>query len=513
MEKLNYEIVGVEVQPFTYRHPLIVVNEDGEVQISYSQKRDDAIHIKRITFLSMVGRDANGHIKLYKPIEHVNRFLMAHHIDDGREESSQYSKALIHFFSFLTALQEKWDAENDGDLFDEVLGLQRPSWNYMAPRKAHRITYQYRAALKYSVINESDKNLRLARTTASAYMNAVVKFYSYHIRQGHKFNNPPFEHETYTIHFEAPLNSMKSYMTKAVQTTDLRLNFPKSKRNEGGVIPEARRDLAPLTNKQWLEVENIILNTRKVLKNVNGQKKLTRLAEEYCLLFLVIRYSGLRKEEAASLHCGQVVKPNLEQPIMRLGIGCEYGSLTKSKSGTNKSRKTIIPCSTMQMLYEYSCSQRYLKRLEKFRALCQNKRESGDVAFFESIDGVDENKDYLFISNSGIPFFLKLNELNNRWNEVRSTVEEVLGQKINGTIHNLRSTFAVAIFRALLRKVSSDIALAIVSDLLGHEDIKTTMLYLKIAENAPTGDEIYEDVLDFVGVFDELEALDDKLYP
>ena len=194
MEKLNYEIVGVEVQPFTYRHPLIVVNEDGEVQISYSQKRDDAIHIKRITFLSMVGRDANGHIKLYKPIEHVNRFLMAHHIDDGREESSQYSKALIHFFSFLTALQEKWDAENDGDLFDEVLGLQRPSWNYMAPRKAHRITYQYRAALKYSVINESDKNLRLARTTASAYMNAVVKFYSYHIRQGHKFNNPPFVH-------------------------------------------------------------------------------------------------------------------------------------------------------------------------------------------------------------------------------------------------------------------------------------------------------------------------------
>jgi len=302
-------------------------------------------------------------------------------------------------------------------------------------------------------------------------------------------------------------------MTKAVQTTDLRLNFPKSKRNEGGVIPEARRDLAPLTNKQWLEVENIILNTRKVLKNVNGQKKLTRLAEEYCLLFLVIRYSGLRKEEAASLHCGQVVKPNLEQPIMRLGIGCEYGSLTKSKSGTNKSRKTIIPCSTMQMLYEYSCSQRYLKRLEKFRALCQNKRESGDVAFFESIDGVDENKDYLFISNSGIPFFLKLNELNNRWNEVRSTVEEVLGQKVNGSIHNLRSTFAVAIFRALLRKVSSDIALAIVSDLLGHEDIKTTMLYLKIAENAPTGDEIYEDVLDFVGVFDELEALDDKLYP
>ena len=54
--------------------------------------------------------------------------------------------------------------------------------------------------------------------------------------------------------------------------------------------------------------------------------------------------------------------------------------------------------------------------------------------------------------------------------------------------------------------MDSDRALAHVSDLLGHEDIKTTFLYLKIAEDHPTGDEIYEDMLDWAGVFDGFET-------
>ena len=407
----RYEIVSQKVKPFTYRKAVVGVDENGVLQASFSIKSDDSVYIKSITFLNIVGRDEKENIVSYEPLDYVNRFLMALHIDEDKEESSQYSKGLIHFLSFLIAMQEKWDTEYDEDIFDELADMPRPRWDYMAPRKAQRITYQYRKALKDSVLKEPDTNLRLARTTATAYMNAVVKFYNYHLRQGMIFNNPPFEHEVININFEAAGNSMKAYMTKAVHTTDLRLNFPKSKRNEGGVLPEARRDLRPLTNKQWSEAENILLNTRRVLKNVKGQKKLVRFAEEYCLLFLIARYAGLRKEEAASLHCGQVVKPDLKKPMMRLGVGDEYGSLTKTKDGTNKSRKTIIPRATMQLMYEYKRSTRYQKRLAKFRALCKAKRESGEDAFFNSVDGVDENKEYLFISNSGIPFFLKLNEL------------------------------------------------------------------------------------------------------
>jgi hypothetical protein len=50
-----------------------------------------------------------------------------------------------------------------------------------------------------------------------------------------------------------------------------------------------------------------------------------------------------------------------------------------------------------------------------------------------------------------------------------------------------------------------------VSDLLGHEDEKTTLLYLKIAQDEPTGDEIYEDILEFIGVFDDISTSENPL--
>lgn len=260
-------------------------------------------------------------------------------------------------------------------------------------------------------------------------------------------------------------------------------------------------------------MENIFLNTNRIIKNVNGQRQVVKLAEEYCLFFLVSRFTGLRKEEVSSLHLGQIVKPDLNKPLLRLGVGDEYGSFTKTKDGGNKSRRTIIPTQVMQMLYDYTRSPRFKKRQEKFQVLCKSKRAAGQMAFFESIDGVDENKNYVFVSSRGVPFFLKLNELNNRWHEIRYTASEALGYEIKAVIHNLRSTFAVAIFRMLLKTKDKDTALAIVSELLGHGDLSTTLHYLQIALDEPTGDEIYEDVLDFLGVFDDLNDLEDQVLP
>ncbi|EGI72762.1 hypothetical protein PH505_be00370 [Pseudoalteromonas distincta] len=37
------------------------------------------------------------------------------------------------------------------------------------------------------------------------------------------------------------------------------------------------------------------------------------------------------------------------------------------------------------------------------------------------------------------------------------------------------------------------------------------MLYLKIAQDEPTGDEIYEDVLDYLGVLDGIEDREEAL--
>lgn len=505
MPKISYEVSSTQVKPFTYRTPIVSIDEHGELQVYYS--KTDPVHIKQITFLNLIGRDEKGNIVSKKPITEVNNFLMARHIDDDREESNQHSKALIHFFSFLILLQEKWDEEYDEDLFDKLVDLPRPTWDFMAFRKSQRITYQYRSALKYSVIDEPDSSLRLARSTATAYMNNVLGFYKFYLRQGKVFNNPPFDHEVVNIHFESSGQSMRAYMTKLIHTTDLRLNFPKSSRNKGAAGEPARRDLSPISDNSWAEIKKILIDTRRVIKNVKGESKWVSLALEYCLFFLIGRYTGLRKEEVATLHSEQIIIPPKSKSILWLGVGAEYGSATKDADGDNKSRKTIIPSTIMRLLYEYQRSDRYKKRLTKFKTLCAKKRTAGEQAFFDSVDGVDENKKYLFLSGSGVPFFLKLEELNNRWSEVRNTVRIILGNDMKESIHNLRPTFAVNLFRTLLKTQSPDEALARVSSCLGHEDLATTIKYLKIAEDAPTGDEIYEDLLEYCGVFDELDNL------
>lgn len=500
---VSYKIKTTEIKPYEYRTPLISVDEHGELSAQHSNQ--SPTYIKRITLLNLVGRDESGAVISYEPMDDVNRFLLAHHIDDDKQESDQYSKGLVHFFSFLIELQKIWDYEFDEDLYDEFVDLPRPTWNSFPVRKNQKVTYQYRAALKDAVLNETDPKLRLARTTATAYMNAVVKFYSFHLRNGYQFNNPPFEHEVVTVHYQASGTSMKAYMSKDVHTTDLRLNFGKSKRNEGGALPSSRRDLKPLANSEWKTIEDILITSQKIIKNIGGELKTAKLPIEYCLFFLISRYTGLRKEEVASLHKGQVVKPDKNKFGMRLGVGGHYGSLTKTRGGGNKSRRTIIPTRIMQLLYEYTLSDRYKKRLTAFKYMCQTKKAEGEVALFEGEDAIDENKEYLFISTTGKPFFTKLSEINTRWNEIRATVKMTTGKQIDGVVHNLRATFAVSLFRVLLKRTTPDIALAQVSECLGHEEEATTLMYLKIAQGEPTGDEIYEDVLEYLGVFEDLE--------
>ena len=104
-----------------------------------------------------------------------------------------------------------------------------------------------------------------------------------------------------------------------------------------------------------------------------------------------------------------------------------------------------------------------------------------------------------------MPLFTRPNDFTGRWIEVRNTINYTLEleHKTAASVHNLRSTFAVDIFRRLLGNgMKPDTSLDYVTSLLGHEDRKTTMEYLKIAQRAPTGDEIYEDVLVYLGVLD-----------
>ncbi|MEZ8103429.1 tyrosine-type recombinase/integrase [Vibrio bivalvicida] len=527
MTGIIYDIKTKTIKHFTYRKPSVFIDENGEPQYDYSLNKDNHTHIKKVIFLSLVGYEkvkkldendkpikdeqgnpmfVKGSLVSYEPMDYVNEFILAKHVVDDKEDAQQASKALANFFRFVLDAQTKWDDKYDNEDFDPLIDPPRPAWDSFSPRKNLRVTTMYRNAVQKTTLDGTG----LAKTTAMSYVRSMIDFYKYHLRQGMRFNHPPFEFETCLIDIENSGTSMNAYKRKEVQTTDLRLSFAKSKKNDGGKLPNARRELKPLNKSEWKEIKNILVQTRRVLKNVKGEEKLVSLPEEYCLLFRLLRYTGLRKEEGASLHLGQVICPDVKDVMLRLGVGDQYGSLTKDPTGSysNKSRRTIIPSSLMLELYEYSHSKRYQKRFEKFRKRCLTEREVGNDAYFDGVDGVDESKQYLFISNSGVPFFKKLEEINTRWNEVRKTAGVNLVNDIDAVVHNLRATFAVSIFRALLKKMNADDALARVSALLGHEDLSTTLLYLNIAQEHPTGDEIWEDVLDYLCVFDEENELD-----
>ncbi|HAS3630045.1 site-specific integrase [Vibrio cholerae] len=522
MTGIIYDIKTKTIKHFTYRKPSVFINENVEPQYKYSRNEENHTHIKKLIFLNLVGYEllkqldesgkpmkdeygnpifVKGKLLSYEPLDCVNEFILSKHIIDGKEEAQQESKALTHYFRFILDAQAKWDSKYDNEDYDPLIDPPRPAWNKFDVRKNFRVTTMYRDAVKRTTLDGTG----LAKTTATSYVRLMVEFYKYHLKKGIRFNNPPFEFETFLIDIENSGTNMKSHKRREVQTTDLRLSFAKSKKNDGGKLPNARRDLKPLTNSEWKEIKNILTNTKRVIKNVKREERFVSLPVEYCLLFRIFRYTGLRKEEGSSLHLGQIVRPDMNNSVLRLGVGNQYGSLTKDRKGgyNNKSRHTIIPSSLMLELYEYTHSGRYKNRLAKFKMRCAIERESGNDAYFDSTDGVDENKQYLFISNSGVPFFKKLEEINTRWNEIRQTASMNLPNDIDAVVHNLRSTFAVSIFRTLLKKMNSDVALVRLSALLGHEDLSTTLLYLQIAQEQPTGDEIWEDVLDYLGVFDE----------
>lgn len=528
MTDILYDIKTKTLKHFTYRTPLVSVDENGELQCEYSRNKDNHTHIKKVIFLNLVGYEKltlvddcgkevldehgntifiKGRLISYEPLKHVNEYILTRHIVDGKEEAQQTSKALAHYFRFILDAQDKWDKKYDHEDYDPMIDPPRPAWDEFGIRKNQRATMMYRDAIEKAAIN----GIGLAKTTAMSYVRSIVAFYTHLIRQGIKFKNPPFDYQTILVSVENDGTYMQSKRTIAVQTTDMRLNFPKSMKNDGGKLPSARRDLKPLTNSEWKEIKKILIGSKQVIKNVNRKEKLVKLPEEYCLLFRLLRYTGLRKEEGSSLHLGQIVLPDMNKKVLRFGVGDLYGSLTKDPTGScnNKSRRTIIPVPLMLELYDYSHSSRYKKRLEKFKERCRLLRESGEDAYFNGADGVDENKQYLFISNSGIPFFKKLEEINTRWNEIKKTASMNLPSNVDAVVHNLRSTFAVSTFRALLKKMDADEALKRVSALLGHEDLSTTLLYLKIAQDQPTGDEIWEDVLDYLGVFDEDDDSED----
>lgn len=518
----SYQIEISSIPNFVYEKPLVSVNENDECHITY-RLNGNKIPIKKLPLLYIAGYDEKDNLISYQPLDMVNEFLLSKAIDDGVLELGTDAQGIAHYFSFVLDKQAEWDAEYDEGNFDPIYDDPRPEWNVFPRNKQKRLTYQYRDGIKQLAI----KGI-LAKTTVRQYMSSVVSFYKHCLRQGISFNHPPFQFEIVNIQLEASAASMKAYQSKQVHTTDMRIKFSKSSRSGGTALTNLRRDLKPFTNNEWNILQKILMRSRRVVRH-GDNNKLHSLPIEFCLHPMICRNTGLRREEAASLHLGQIVNPEtmiqdgkevFKKPVMDLGVGDKYLSLTKTAEGfaeRNKSRVTIIPAALMKILYDYSQSDRYQKRLKKFKAWCKEQAKADNMHFFEGDDAINPQLEYLFITQSGKPMFIRLQDFTGRWVEIRNTANLTQGLEhpIVGSLHNLRSTFAVNIFRHLLSKkdeygnplIKADEALDRVSALLGHEDRVTTIEYLKISQDMPSADEIYENVLDYIGAFDDLEVV------
>ncbi|ABU72027.1 hypothetical protein VIBHAR_03077 [Vibrio campbellii ATCC BAA-1116] len=283
---------AVEISPipnFVYEKPLVSIDENGEPQVIY-RANGNKIPIKKLPLLYVGGYDDKDNLISYQPLDMVNEFLLSKAIDDGVLELGTDAQGLAHYFSFVLDKQAEWDAEYDQEDFDPLYDDPRPEWSAFPRNKQERLTYQYRDGIKQLAIDGV-----LAKTTARQYMSSVVGFYKHCLRQGIRFNNPPFQFETVNIHYEASASSMKAYQRKQVHTTDMRIKFAKSSRSGGTNLSNLRRDLKPFTNNEWKILQTILMKSRRVVRH-GDNNKLHSLPIEFCLHPMICRNTGLRRE-------------------------------------------------------------------------------------------------------------------------------------------------------------------------------------------------------------------------
>lgn len=461
------EIISYEIKDWEYQEPEVYIDEHGELQLRYTGKVQQ---IGPITLLYQIDYDDDD-VMHSEPVEAANAYLMYQKIHHEAKCVSVASRALKHYFTFLIDESEKRRNE----------GMPALRWDVMPVRENQRPTYLYRKCLIDCYASE-DPEERLARSTANAYMNRVVDFYRHYLKHGFQFGNDPFKHELVTVSVQNSATSMKAQRRMEVHTTDLRLKLAKDKRKR----PSPLTALAPY---QWAVLDDILRVKRKVLTMRDGQLILCKLPIEFSLIFLLMRWTGLRREEALTMRASLIFKPNerqLRRGYVEFDIGPSIGVETKF----DKHRTIEIPSQLMAELYDYLQSPRYIKRRDK-----QQAKQITQQALFGGC--------HLFLNESGEQY--SLTTMNARWSDIRRTLEHKelgLDEPFEHKTHNLRPTYAVERFVNLLdHGVDEGKAFRHVQDHLGHEDEDQTVEYMRQAKDRHKGkrspQEVWENVIDY----------------
>ena len=164
---------------------------------------------------------------------------------------------------------------------------------------------------------------------------------------GKNYTLNQIEHEILRIELENKSDNIQASSTHVVHTTDLRLKLGRDMRNDG-----TKRPLIPLSNTEWSEVDRIIRKERQVIKVIDGSQKIAKLDIESAFMFLLERYTGIRREEMLTLRHSHIRLPNNKDNSLGycpLDIGSQ--SNTKTKGEGNPDRTIHVPIGLMLQLH------------------------------------------------------------------------------------------------------------------------------------------------------------------
>ena len=457
-KRFSLDVISYSLPLFNYNTVSTYVDENGEIQVIEVEK--ESIDISKTMFLYWLRTERKTGENFIEGINDVNSYLMDLLVNKSLQDVSIYSRGLIHYFSKLAEWQLNW--------YD------------MPHTQSRKPTYRFKRFLEESY-RSSEEDIHLAGSTAKAYMRAVIGFYKFNIRKGIRFENKPFEFETLSIGIDNDETSMYAKSKMIVPTTDLRLKIPQS---AAGIIP---RKLRALTDHEWKTLDYILRVERKVLKSENGRLTKCSLPIEFTLIFLLMRHCGLRREEALTFNEELLIRLAADigsKLLITVEIGPKQGIETKG----DKPREIEIPANLIRVLHKYSLSPRYIKRRNKFFDNCTK-----------------DSRTPLFLNQSGE--LISKATINARWSEIRNYMKHKLGGSFTHTPHNLRPTYAVKrLFSLLDAGMAQSSALEIVQMLLGHEELATTLHYLRQVEGNKSPEELAEIALDHLYEIEEMDV-------
>lgn len=347
-------------------------------------------------------------------------------------DEGKYIEPLNYWFNFQANVKRSKDLNSSCRALKrywEYLEKHQLKWNVFPKQKTLKPTYLYR---NHDLL-QSVKEGNLKASTASLYMNHVIKFYewaAYEKLIDINEENKPFDVE----YVQVKPYGMMSWASKpfAVRSTDLKIRVPKRSETQ---------KLSPLSEEEI--------------------KAYIELLESMSIEFQIHQYlqllSGLRISEACTFPEELVFHCSPSQNLVEVEIGPHLG--VKTKYG--KTRKIEINSTVMNMMHRYLVSERRQNRIRKSKNLPQ-------------------------------PLPLLLNRNGNSYET--STIYEQF-YRLKGRIralpehihfshqpHDLRSTYGTYRLDSLLAPevgMTPVDALTLLMGWMGHNDEKTTWKYLR----------------------------------